>query len=146
MSDSIQISYHSAFVDSPLNRIRQSDRIYFFGWKHDVPSDVWRNLKSAAEIWGIGTKNHGTSNGIFYKNRYRDDYFTQRTAIRQDYHTVNRLLREEWQEKYIDLLNLTLQSDGTVPVFTPDHHFITYDGMHLTPLGTRYYAWLINNE
>lgn len=143
MSDSIQLSYHYAFVDCPQSRIRQSDRIYFFGWKHNVPSNVWHNLKPGAEIWGIGTKNHGTSNGIFYKNRYRDDYFAQRTTIRQDYHTVNRLLREEWKDKYIDFLSLTLQPDGTVPVFTPDHHFITHDGMHLTPSGTRYYARLL---
>lgn len=141
--DSIQLSYHYAFVDCPLSRIRQCDRIYFFGWKHDVPSNVWHNLKPGAEIWGIGTKNHGTSNGIFYKNRYHNDYYAQRTYIRQDYHTVNRLLREEWKDKYIDLLSLTLQSDGTVPVFTPDHHFITYDGMHLTPSGTQYYARLL---
>ena len=142
LSDSVQLSYHYAFVDCPLSRIRQCDRIYFFGWKHDVPSDVWHNLKTGAEIWGIGTKNHGTSNGIFYNNRYSDDYFAQRTTIRQDYYAVNRLLSEEWKDKYTDLLNLTLQPDGTVPVFTPDHHFITYDGMHLTPAGTRYYALL----
>lgn len=143
MRDSIQLSYHYAFVDCPLSRIRQCDRIYYFGWKHDVPSNVWYNLKPDAEIWGIGTKNHGTSNGIIYKNRYHNDYYAQRTNIRQDYHTVNRLLREEWKDKYIDLLSLTLQSDGTVPVFTPDHHFITYDGMHLTPSGTHYYARLL---
>ena len=140
MSDSIQLSYHFAFVDCPLSRIRQSDRIYFFGWKHDVPSNVWYNLKPDTEIWGIGTKNHGTSNGVFYKNRYRDGYYAQRTTIRKDYHTVNRLLREEWQDKYVDLLSFTLQSDGTVSVFTPDHHFITYDGMHLTPEGIKYYS------
>lgn len=146
LSDSVQLSYHYAFVDCPLSRIRQCDRIYFFGWKHDVPSDVWHNLKTGAEIWGIGTKNHGTSNGIFYKNRYSDDYFAQRTTIRQDYYAVNRLLSEEWKEKYIDLLNLMLRPDGTVSVFTPDHHFITYDGMHLTPAGTKYYAKKIKTK
>ena len=45
--------------------------------------------------------------------------------------------------KYVDLLSLTLQSDSTVPVFTPDHHFITYDGLHLTPAGTQYYVQLL---
>ena len=140
LADSIQLSYHYAFVDCPLSRINPCDRIYFFGWKHDVPSHVWHNLKPYAEIWGIGTKNHGTSNGIFYKNRHRPDYFSQHTTIHQDYHTVNRLLREEWQDHYVDLLSLTLQHDSTIPVFTPDHHFITYDGLHLTPAGTRYYA------
>ena len=142
IADSIQLSYHYGIEDCPLSRIRECDRIYFFGWKDEVPDVVWENLRSSAEVWGIGTKNHGTSNGIFYKNRYQSDYFDQRTTICKDFMTVNCLLREEWKDHYVDLLSLTLQPDGTVPVFTPDHHFITYDGMHLTPAGTRYYARL----
>lgn len=138
-SDSIQLSYHVGFNDCPLSRIRQSDRIYFFGWKHDVPDVVWQNLKPGTEIWGIGTKNHGTSNGIFYKNRHKSDYFTQTTPIHPDYLAVNRLLKEEWKDKYVDLLSVTMRSDSTVLVFTPDNHFITYDGKHLTPFGARYY-------
>ena len=122
--DSIQLLYHVGLNDCPLSRIRQCDRIYFFGWKHDVPEKVWQNLKPSAEIWGIGTKNHGTSNGIFYKNRHKSDYFSQTTPIHPDYHAVNRLLKEEWKDKYVDLLSLTMQLDSTVPVFTPDHHFL----------------------
>lgn len=141
-SDMIQLSYHYSFDDCPLSRIQACDRIYFFGWKHDVPSEVCQNLKQGSEIWGIGTKNHGTSNGIFYKNRHRSDYFSQSVAIRPDFHSLNRQLRKEWQDHYVDLLSLTVQSDSTIPVFTPDHHFITYDGMHLAPAGTRYYSLL----
>ena len=140
--DCIQLSYHYGIDDCPMSRVRQCDRIFFFGWKHDVPDAVWNNLKPNAEIWGIGTKNHGTSNGIFYKNRHCPDYFVQRTTIRQDLYTVNQLLRGEWQERYVDLQSLTQQSDGTVSIFTPDHYFITYDGRHLTPFGARYYAQL----
>ena len=143
LKDSIQLSYHYGIEDCPLSRIRQCDRIYFFGWKHDVPDGVWQNLKRDADVWGIGTKNHGTSNGIFYKNRYRHDYFAQRTIIRQDFYTVNQLLRDEWKEKYVNLQGLTLQTDSTVAVFTPNHYFITYDGRHLTPSGARYYALLL---
>jgi len=144
-SDSIQLSYHVGLNDCPLSRIRQCDCIYFFGWKHDVPQKVWQNLKPNAEIWGIGTKNHGTSNGIFYKNRHKSDYFSQTTPIHPDYHAVNRLLKEEWKDKYVDLLSLTLHPDSTVPVFTPDHLFITYDGKHLTLSGASYYSGLMFN-
>ena len=142
--DSIQLSYHYGIEDCPISRVRQCDRIYYFGWKHQVPDAIWQNLKQGADVWGIGTKNHGTSNGIFYKNRHCSDYFTQRTTIREDFHTVNRMLKVEWQNKYVDLLSLTLQSDSTVLVFTPDHHFITYDGLHLTPAGTQYYVQLLS--
>jgi len=140
IKDSIQLSYHYGIHDCPLSRIRQCDRIYYFGWKHDVPDVVWKNLRQGADIWGIGTKNHGTSNGIFYKNRNCSDYFEQRTTILLDYFAVNQLLSEEWQEKYVDLQKLTLMPDSTVLIFTPDRHFITYDGRHLTPSGARYYA------
>ena len=94
----------------------------------------------------IGIKNHGTNNGIFYKNRHKSDYFTQTTPIHPDYLAVNRLLMEEWQDKYVDLLSLTMRSDSTVLVFTPDHHFITYDGKHLTPSGARYYSVLLLSD
>ena len=145
IADSIQLSYHPDFSSCPLTRIRQCDRIYFFGWKHQVPPNVWQNIKQDAEIWGVGTKNHGTSNGVFYKNRHHTDYFAQRTRINVDFHTVNRLLYDEWQSHYVDLLSLTIQSDSTVPVFTPDHHFITYDGRHLTLAGVRYYLVLVKD-
>lgn len=140
LRDSIQLSYHYGMDDCPLSRVRQCDRIFFFGWKHEVPDAVWSNLKSNAEIWGIGTKNHGTSNGIFYKNRYHDNYFAQRTTIRQDFYSVNRLLKEEWQDRFVDLLSVALLSDSTVSVFTPDNHYITYDCRHLTSAGAQYYA------
>jgi len=139
-ADSIQLSYHVELKDCPISRISQCDRIYYFGWKHDVPENVWQNLKPGAEVWGIGTKNHGTSNGIFYKNRHQPNYFSQTASIHPDYFAVNRLLKKEWQDKYVDLLSLTLQPDSTVQIFSPDHHFITYDGKHLPPSGARYYS------
>ena len=143
-ADSIQLSYHYDFENCPLNRIRQCDHIFFFGWKHQVPEAVWQNLRSHVEIWGIGTKNHGTSNGIFYKNRHREGYFAQRASIQPNYYAVNRILQDHWQGHYVDLLSLTLMQDSTVPVFTPDNHFITYDGRHLTPDGACFYAYCVN--
>lgn len=144
LRDSIQLSYHYGIEDCPLSRVQECDRIYFFGWKHEVPKVVWQNLRPRSDVWGIGTKNHGTSNGVFYKNRLRKDYFSQRVSIRDDYHRLNHLLNVEWHDHYVDLLSLTLRSDGTVPIFTPDHHFITYDGLHLTPSGTYYYAKMLS--
>ena len=140
IADNIQLSYHYDFENCPLSRVRQCDRIYFFGWKHQVPEEVWQNLRPKSEIWGVGTKNHGTSNGIFYKNRHREGYFAQRASINPDYFVVNRILQDQWQGHYVDLLSLTLMPDSTVPVFTPDNLFLTYDGRHLTPDGIRFYA------
>jgi len=142
-ADSIQLSYHFGIEDCPVGRIRHCDRVYFFGWKHQVPPAVWANLKAGADVWGIGTKNHGSSNGVFFKNRCNEDYLSQRARILQDFISVNSLLQREWQDCYIDLLSMTIAPDGTVPVFTPDGKFITYDGLHLTPSGARFYASLL---
>lgn len=144
LKDSIQLSYRYDIEDCPLSRVRQCDRLYYFGWQHQVPDIVRKNLKPHTEIWGIGTKNHGTSNGIFYKDRYHQDYFVRRTKINSDFYSLNCLLRNEWQAQYVDLISLTLQPDSTVLVFTPDRFFITYDNMHLTPFGARFYAKLIS--
>ena len=38
---------------------------------------------------------------------------------------------------------MLLHQDHTVPVFTPDHYFITYVGMHLPPFGARYYSEML---
>ena len=55
----------------------------------------------------------------------------------------NRMLHEEWHDKYVDLLGLALRSDNTVTIFTPDGNFITYDCHHLTPSGVCYYSKLL---
>lgn len=146
LADSIQLSYHPYINTCPIIRIRQCDRIYFFGWKHQVPSSIWQNLKPNADIWGIGTKNHGTSNGVFYKYRHRSDYHSQRTTLREDFYKVNNLLKEEWLGNYVDFLSMTIDSKGLVPIFTSNHKFITYDGRHLTPSGAHYYAYKISES
>ena len=74
---------------------------------------------------------------------HKSNYFNQTITIHQNYYAVNRLLNEEWQDKYVDLQSLTLQPNGTVPVFTPDHHYVTYGGKHLTPSGAQYYSKLL---
>ena len=147
VADSIQLSYRYSFIDCPLSRVRQCDRIYFFGWKHDVPVSVWQNLRSTADIWGIGTKNHGSSNGIFYKNRFKPDYYKQRAYISKEFNAVNRLLKNEWQNNYVDLLSVMTSPDESVPVFNSNSYFIAYDGMHLTQEGSRYYAeWMVDSR
>ena len=118
-----------------------TDRIYQYD--HEFSQGNLKKKILVIDVWGIGTKNHGTSNGVFYKNRHRDDYFSQRTRIRDEFVIVNRLLRDEWEDKYVDLLNISLNSDGTVPVFTSDNYFITYDGRHLTPSGCKFYMKLM---
>ena len=146
MADRINLSYF--FQDKDLHfdklhleRVRQADYLFIHNWKHHVPDDVWANLKPGAEVWGIGTKNFGESNGIIYKNRHRPDYFLQTIKVKPYFIRVNNEMKTEWQDKYIDLLSPVLVGkDGEVAVFTPDKKFFSQDTRHLTKGGAEFYA------
>ena len=137
MADSINLSYIYKIEESRTHmaRIRNSDYIFYFGWKHDVPSFLWENKKKTASVWGIGTKNFGESNGIIYKDRNKIDYFDLTIKINPVFFEINQKLESEWKDNYIDLLGLISCGDGTVPVFSDEHHFISQDCQHLTEGG-----------
>ena len=146
MADRINLSYFFQdkvllFDKLHLERVRQADYIFIHNWKHTVPDDVWASLKPGAEVWGIGTKSFGESNGIFYKNRHRPDYFQQTVKVKPYFIRLNNEMKAEWHDKYIDLLTPALVSnDGEVAVFSPDKKFISQDTRHLTKGGAEFYA------
>lgn len=146
MADRINLSYFFQdkvllFDKLHLERVRQADYIFIHNWKHAVPDNVWASLKPGAEVWGIGTKSFGESNGIFYKNRHRPDYFQQTVKIKPYFIRLNNEMKAEWHDKYIDLLTPALVgNDGEVAIFSPDKKFISQDTRHLTKGGAQFYA------
>jgi len=46
----------------------------------------------------------------------------------------------------VSLIAKVKDDDGKVPVFTPDHMFISVDCRHLTQAGARMFARLIEND
>lgn len=144
MAGKANLSYAYQIDKKHIGRIRRSDRIFIFGWKHDVPYYVWENLRPEAEVWGIGTKNYGNSTGTIYKNRHRPDYFQQTIKINPNFFVINDLLKAEWQDKYIDLLSISAIGKNSVAAFSPDHKLISQDTKHLTLGGAKYYAKTID--
>lgn len=140
MAEKINLSYIYQISDKYIERIKHADYVFFFGWKHNVPYYVWENVKPNAEVWGIGTKNFGESNGIIYKNRYRPDYFQQTMEINPNFFEINSLMKKEWKDNYIDLLELAHIGSGKVVVFSQDNKYISQDTSHLTQGGAEFYA------
>ena len=141
MADKINLSYIYKIDEKYASRISQADYVFIHDWKHNVPYYVWENVKPEAEVWGIGTKNFGESNGIIYKNRHRNDYFQQTIKVNPNYIAANEQMKKEWKDKYIDLLTLSLVGeDGTVVVFSQDGKFISQDTRHLSKGGAEYFA------
>lgn len=94
-----------------------------------------------SKCWCVGTKNFGSNNGAFYNNnRGTRNYCLQRTSIDPYFTAKNDSLKKDWGWKYIDLIGLVMDKNGTVPVFTPNSQFISQDGRHFTHAGAVFFA------
>lgn len=140
--DSINLSYCD-FWDLMIERVNKSDVVFCFRAKNMVPQEIWDNLKERARVYGIGTKNYGKTNGCFYKNRHKEDYFMQRVEVSDGYLGANEYLHKTWGEDYVDFMSPILQ-DKTLPVFTPDRKYISPDNKHLSKAGARYYSQILD--
>lgn len=144
-ADRFEISYiypyNPEYVRKRFRRFEQADLIFC----HDsaclslFPDNVDRR-----RIWGIGPKNFGTSNGLYYRNRDKKGYLLQRTHVAPRIIEQNKREAERFGERYIDLIRCIQAPDGTVPVFTPDGHFISQDCRHLTQSGARLYSNILD--
>ena len=137
-AERLQISYiYNPKADSPVAERAAEADVFFWG----TPSreKVLQFGLDPDALWAVGTKNFGTNNGIFYNYR-GDDYLEQRTSMQAGTVDENDALRRIWGDRYLDYIELVIDDDGRVPVFTPDGMFISQDTRHLTRAGARYFA------
>ena len=92
----------------------------------------------------VGTKNFGESNGQFYINRNKPDYFIQRTEMEEGYLQTNMHLKDLYASRYLDLIGLVIDENSTMPVFSPEHKFISQDCRHFSKGGAEYFSKLID--
>ncbi|RAJ85826.1 peptidoglycan/LPS O-acetylase OafA/YrhL [Chitinophaga dinghuensis] len=145
----IEISYATDFNSAKdlAARISQSQYIFFSCLpKKDFDSLSLRWNIQASKCWNIGTKQFGANNGIIYNRRGNSDYCSQRINVADDINQENIKFKQEWGNKFIDLLGLATDSTGKIPVFTPNCKFISQDCAHLTKEGAKYFAQLLNNN
>ena len=144
--DKVNISYSFDWSTELIGRIKDSDYIFAFGHKQEIPDYVFNNLKPDASIWGIGTKNFGINNGNVYGHRHEPTYFEQSIALDKELSRVNELLKKSWGKNYVDFVALSLDKTGHIPLFTPEHKYISQDGNHFTESGAKHFAKLVNWE
>ena len=149
IADQVEVSYMED-CSTPENRARFSgaDRVFVArrilsrrliseievqGWNHGLTPD---------KVVIVGEKSFGVNNGPVYAKRHRPDYFDQRVepAGGAQFLARNKRLRETYGDRYLDLMSMVVDSSGRVPVFTPDHHFISLDCKHLGKAGARFFA------
>lgn len=141
IKDRINLSYVFSWEkNNYINRIKRADAIFIFCSKDDVPSFIKENIKSTTRLFGIGTKNFGACEGVAFVYRNDKDYFVKTIKPVKGYFELNKEWKNSWGDNYIDFMAPVDNGDGTVSIFTPDHHFISADGGHLTQFGAKWYA------
>lgn len=143
-ADSVNISYVHKWSDTKINRIIEADYIFTFSSKENVPQYVWNNKKESAQVWGIGTKNYGESNGIIYSHRFTENYYSKTIPPHPGYLELNNQWKSEWGNRYIDFMGMAMTSDNRIRIFTPDGKFISQDCEHLTEEGAKWYGSIID--
>ena len=153
VSGRVEISY--IYIDNYkkldyAERFSSADKVFLSSLGTDVAlvEEMERvceiNGVDASDLIVVGTKNFGESNGQFYTKRRSPRYFEQRTKIASDYIERNDRLKEIYGDRYLDLIGLVMDSDETMPVFTPDHHFVSQDCRHFSKGGAIWFGQLID--
>ena len=140
----IELSYIYNPYQHPETQTRANEADIIFistATKDDVKKLNLENLNTFI----VGTKNFGKNSGYFY-NYSGDNYFKQRTLMEEGYMEKNENLKNEWGERYIDLIAKIIDHKNTVPVFTPDNMFISQDCRHLTKAGAVYFSQLFEDK
>ena len=151
----LEISYiaHSNNHKEFKRRVKEADIVFYSDGpykKADINTLLSNKFRETGipedKLWVVGTKNFGSSNGIFY-NYKGDNFYQQRAQLGESSLIRNNILRLEWGDRYIDYVAKVIdKKDQTVPVFTPNNQFISQDCWHFTKAGARYFAQLFKNE
>ena len=123
-----------------IDRLRQADYVFIFGDKQDVPQQVWDNIRSDCKVYGIGTKYFGKTIGPTYIKRNTEGYFKTSIPVPQLLKETNDNWKTNWGDHYIDFVEASLNEKGEIRIFTPDSMIISFDCMHLTPAGAKYFS------
>jgi peptidoglycan/LPS O-acetylase OafA/YrhL len=144
----LEISYLSSLntEKSTINKINKANIIFFSEYNLSDYHNLQNKYKiDSNKVWNVGTKNFGNNNGIIYNKLNLEPKYNQTAYINKDYINKNISQKNEWKNKYVDLLSPILINDK-VRVFTYNNKFISQDCRHLTISGAKFYAQILDNR
>ena len=97
--------------------------------------DVQMLCKGKTKLFLIGEKNFGENNGQVYRHRFAKDYHQLTIEMEEGYAEKNERLKAAYPNIYIDMIDMVLQPDGKVRVFSDNGLFKSQDCRHLTRAG-----------
>lgn len=145
--DQINISY-SEFPFSTKNlqsKLDMADIIFFSPYYKAEYIPVSKKFRiDEKKIWIVGTKNFGPNNGLLYNQKRNQNNCDLRAYVSDYALNENKELKEEWGNRYIDLLSYVMDTTNKVPVFTQNCEFISQDTRHFTRSGAAFFAGKVN--
>lgn len=148
-SDHIEISYVDDInsINEISNRLKKAEIVCFANLEFSEFNRIQQlvNFKDK-KILNMGPKQFGNfqGNGIFYNANRNDLYYMQKFKLSDGLLNRNSRLKQQWSNNYIDLIEITKDINGEVPVFTSEGKFISPDGVHLTKAGAKFFAQKLN--
>jgi peptidoglycan/LPS O-acetylase OafA/YrhL len=143
----VRYVYDIDICDNRSEKLSQAKYIFFSDiTKSSFDTIAGKYAIDASKVWVIGTKNFGVNNGLFFNRKGNQNYCTQRTIMPKMYYERNMLLKKQWGDRYIDIIEQVVDGNGKMPVFTPECTFISQDCTHFTESGAVYFAHLMENN
>ena len=116
-----------------LRRIKVADVVFVRG-SFTPPELAGKN------VYHIGYKYFGPSNGFAYSRRFFDGYYDISVTLPKDVVEMNVSDKKECGDRFVDLIGALQNDDGRIPVFSDEKKMISHDCYHLTQGGAKYIA------
>ena len=116
-----------------LRRIKTAD-VIFIQSTHTPSELIGKN------VYHIGYKYFGPSNGFAYSRRFFNGYYDLSVKPPEEIIKKNEEDKEKCGDRIIDIIGALQNDDGRVPVFSDENKMISHDCYHLTQGGARYIA------
>lgn len=137
VSNKINLSYSFSQAktgrENLLRRIAATDVVFVRG-PYTPPEVANKN------VYHIGYKYFGPSNGFAYSRRFFKGYYDISVELPQDVIEMNESDKKECGDRLIDLIGALQNDDGRIPVFSDEKKMISHDCYHLTQGGAKYIA------
>ena len=135
VSNRINVSYifKSTSPEERKRRIKAAD-VVFVQRPYTPPDVVGKN------VYHIGHKYFGPSNGFAYSRRFFDGYYALSVELPKDVVELNEFDKKECGDRLVDMIGALQNGDGRVPVFSDEKKMISHDCYHLTQGGAKYIA------
>lgn len=137
VSNRINLSYSFSQAktgrENLLRRIAAADIVFVRG-PYTPPEVANKN------VYHIGYKYFGPSNGFAYSRRFFKGYYDLSVKLPKDVIEINESDKKDCDDRLIDLIGALQNDDGRIPVFSDEKKVISHDCYHLTQGGAKYIA------